>query len=202
MVHAELRLWRGTWALLRRRPLPIHDDTPQRFHPLDGSAYPQLVGGLGALLLLEIPAVHLALGAMVDPGLLRSALQFGLAVSTIYLGVWVLGDLRLLQESAGITVTPTSIVIDYGQRVCGTIPRSLARGVGVFEPGAGPNGSIRLAPVPFEANCELRLSEPVRLRGLQGRSVMGDRVVMHLRDPESLAAALERSANLDRCRHD
>ena len=194
----EMRMFVAALATLGFRPLRSPSASgATRFGAMQSRAYSGTVWTLVVLLLIETPAVHLSLGATMDEGIVRSVSRSVLLLSSIYLGLWLLGDLRLLQESPGVVLGHGRLEIDLGLRARGEVPfDAVVRaerissdvGEGRKEDDATP---IRITPMP-SPNCRIWLRHPVTIRGLVGLPMRGDRLDIYVDDPDSLVTALER----------
>lgn len=186
ILSAEMRLWRAARDLLLRRALP-----PTEPGYAVHSGHRQHVMALVVLLLIEAPSVHFIVGALLSPGLGRSLAQLVLGASSGYAIVWLLGDLRLLQETRGLVVEPERLCFDCGQRAQGEVPLDRVARIetGRFE---SDGGSIRVSPT-LVANCRIWLRHAVELRGPWGVRLRGDRVDVHLGDPDALVRTAGKS---------
>lgn len=156
--------------------------------------YAKTVTTVLVLLAVEAPAMHLLLGALMDATPTRAIVQAVLLASSLYLALWLVGDLRLLRESVGVEVTEDAVVFDIGQRVQGQVAReSIVEALAEppQDPIAGTPGALRVTPMALP-NCRLTLREPASLRGLYGRGHTTSRVDLYVDDPEAFVAALQR----------
>ncbi|MCH9687369.1 MAG: hypothetical protein K0V04_38400 [Deltaproteobacteria bacterium] len=197
-VVSEMRMFVAALATLTLRPLR----TPQtpgrvRFGSMASSVYGGTVTALVVLLVIEAPAVHLLLGALMDEGLARSVTQAVLLLSSIYLGVWLLGDLRLLKEAPGVIVGDGRLEIELGLRARGEIGLDEIVGVDLDPIDKGDDAGadrdatpILIAPMAAP-NCRVWLHRPVTMRGLVGIPMRGDRLDIYVDDPSGLAKALD-----------
>lgn len=192
LLTAEARMLAAAWRALLRRPLRPADVQGQRFSVLGKGTYKKTVTVLLVLLAVEAPAVHLLLGALMEPTLSRTVAQAVMLVSSLYLAVWVLGDLRLLRESAGVVVTAEAVVFDVGQRAQGVVPREhIAQALAEppSDPIAGTPGAARVTPMP-PPNTTISLHTPAVLRGVYGLRKQTRAIDLYVDDPAALAAAL------------
>ncbi len=179
LFRRELRLWQAAYAQVTRRPLPPFD-AATRVAGFDRGTYPKLVVALVVLLALEAPAAHVLIGALTEAGWVRSVLQMVLLSSSLYLVVWLLGDLRLLAESRGFAIEDKALIVELGQRARGRIP---------LAEGDAPLRSVRLA-VGGPVNCHIHLRMPVEIEGPLGLTLRGDHLAVRVDDPDALVAAL------------
>ena len=188
LFRRELRLWQAAYAQVTRRPLPPFD-AATRVAGFDRGTYPKLVVALVVLLALEAPAAHVLIRALTEAGWVRSVLQMVLLSSSVYLVVWLLGDLRLLAESRGFAIEDKTLIVELGQRARGRIPLAdIDRAWAGVEDDA-PLRSVRLA-VGGPVNCHIHLRTPAEIEGPLGLTLRGDHLAVRVDDPDALVAAL------------
>lgn len=202
-VLSEMRMFVAAMATLTLRPRR-HPITPGRirFGAMGSGVYGATVTALMILLLIEAPAVHLVLGAVMDEGVVRTGTRGVLLFSSIYLGIWLLGDLRLLKESPGVVLGKERLELDLGLRARGEvgfdeIVRAEVVGSGSGEDTDGDVTPIRITPMPTP-NCRVWLRQPVTIRGLVGIPMCGDRLDIFVDDPSALVQALGERGEADR----
>lgn len=193
-VVAELRIFVAAAASLTLRPRPQPCTTEgERFSVMERSTHPATVVVLVVLLAIEAPTAHLLLGALMDEGPLRSLLRGGLLLSSVYLAIWLIGDLRLLRTTPGVVLTTDDLVVDVGLRMRGRVPLHHVVAAERIGPETEPSGealpTIRVTPQPAP-NCLLTLDAEVALRGLLGLEARGRRVALYVDEPERLLRAL------------
>ncbi len=188
LFRRELRLWQAAYAQVTRRPLPPFD-AATRVAGFDRGTYPKLVVALVVLLALEAPAAHVLIGALTEAGWVRSVLQMVLLSSSLYLVVWLLGDLRLLAESRGFAIEDKALIVELGQRARGRIPLADIDRAWTGAEGDAPLRSVRLA-VGGPVNCHIHLRMPVEIEGPLGLTLRGDHLAVRVDDPDALVAAL------------
>ena len=176
---------------MTRRPLaaPWVGPGEVMFTAMHTTTYPSLVVALLVLLAIEAPAVHFVLGALFEPSSTLAVARTVLLGSSAYLGVWLIGDLRILRESPGVVVGGDLLHVELGLRVRGRVPLAAVVAVDTADPGPSPT-AIRISPQP-EPNCHLLLCEPVILRGPFGIPLRGDRLDLYLDDPAGFVAVLD-----------
>jgi hypothetical protein len=189
LLRRELRLWQAAYAQITRRPPPALPEDTQRIAGFDRGTYPKLVVALVVLLALEAPAAHVLVGALTDAGLVRSVLQMVLLSSSLYLVVWLLGDLRMLAESRGFAIEDKALLVELGQRASGRILLADIEKSWVGGEDDAPFRSVRLA-VGGPVNCHVQLKTPAELEGPLGLTLRGDHLAVRVDDPEALVAAL------------
>jgi len=175
------------------RPAPVEG---KAFGAMAGSGYRNAVFVVLFMLAVEMPAVHLLLGVMIDAGLVRSIVQATLLLSSLYLALWLVGDLRLLRETPGFVVGSAKLEIALGQRARGQVPLAHVRRVERID---GPDANetaddggrpVRLTPLPAP-NCRIWLREPATLEGPMRWPLYGDRLDVFVDDPDGLVGALK-----------
>ena len=125
-VTSELRRLLAALRALSFRPVvrPAPAEGTRCFGAMAGGQNTQVVVGVLLLLAIEIPLVHLVLGAVLDQGPWRQLVRTGLLAGSVYLAIWLIGDLRLLRESAGVCVGADGIRVALGGRVQGEASRT------------------------------------------------------------------------------
>ena len=203
-VTSELRVLVAAARSLSRRPLEPLEVKPgwRRFGAMQRSSYGNIVAMLWLLIALEAPAVHLILGAIMVDGALRGVIRTLLLATSIYLALWLLGDLRLLRETPGVLLGDDVLVVEMGVRVQGTVALAQVTGAQLLgdqaaNPSAG-SGAIRITPQP-PPNCRIRLSSPARMRGLFGIPLRGELLDIYVDDPAGLVGELEFRRTLTPC---
>lgn len=195
-VLSEMRVFVAALATLTLRPLrPRITRGRARFGSMGSSVYGSTVLALIVLLVVEAPAVHIVLGAVMDDGAVRSATRGLLLFSSVYLAIWLLGDLRLLKEAAGIVVGDGHLEIDLGLRARGHVDLdNIVRAAIVADEDGDDQDCrpIRLTPMPAP-NARVWLRRPVVIRGIFGVPMRGDRLDVFVDDPTALVLALSES---------
>ncbi len=189
LLRRELRLWQAAYAQITRRPLVLHADDAKQVAGFDRGTYPKLVIALVVLLALEAPAAHVLVGVLTDAGLVRSVLQMLLLSSSLYLVVWLLGDLRLLAESRGFVIEDKMLVVELGERARGRIPLSDIDRTWAGGEDDTPLRRVRLA-VGGPVNCHIHLKTQAEIEGPLGLTLRADHLSVRVDDPEALTAAL------------
>lgn len=189
LLRREFRLWQAAYAQVTRRPLPSRSDDAKRVAGFERGTYPKLVIALVVLLALEAPAAHVLVGALTEPGLVRSVLQMLLLSSSLYLVVWLLGDLRLLAESRGFVIEDNTLVVELGQRARGRIPLADIERTWAGGEDDAPLRCVRLA-VGGPVNCHVHLRSQAEIEGPLGLTLRGDHLAVRVDDPDALVAAL------------
>jgi len=137
---------------------------------------------------------------MLDEGVARSITQGALLVSSLYLALWLLGDLRLLRETPGFVVGPKRLEVALGQRARGEVAlRDVVRvvradGDGDDEDEGEDEGDdevrpLRLTPLPTP-NCRVWLRKPATLEGPMRWPLQGERLDVYVDDPEGFVDAM------------
>ncbi len=195
-VRCEARTHAAALKSVAGRPLARADleDGRQRFGAMERSSYGQAVTVLLMLIAVELPAVHLILGAVMEEGALRSLVRGVLLGSSAYLALWLIGDLRLLRETPGVWLSPDALVIELGLRVRGRVEWSNVIGAQVLaaedDPPADQSRVIRITPLP-RPNCRVRMRSPVSMRGILGLPLQGDMLDLYVDDPAGLRSSVE-----------
>ncbi|HKP61373.1 MAG TPA: hypothetical protein VJV78_31810 [Polyangiales bacterium] len=176
---------------IARRPLAPVEVKPgwHRFGAMETSSYGNLVSMVLLLLVLEAPAVHLILGAVMEDGALRGVIRILLLSSSVYVALWLIGDLRLLRETPGVMLGDGMLMVALGQRVNGEVAlTNVTAAQRLLEP-ADDTSSIRITPQP-RPNCRIRLSSAVSMRGLFGAPLRGEMLDVYVDDPAGLVASI------------
>jgi hypothetical protein len=195
-VRCEARTLAAALKSVVGRPLARVDleDGRQRFGAMERSSYGQAVTVLLMLIAVELPAVHLIVGAVMEEGALRSLVRGVLLGSSAYLALWLIGDLRLLRETPGVWLSPDALVIELGLRVRGRVEWSNVIGAQVLaaedDPPADQSRVIRITPLP-RPNCRVRMRSPVSMRGILGLPLQGDMLDLYVDDPAGLRSSVE-----------
>jgi len=194
-VLSEARILVAALMSLTRRPIKPVNVEPgwRRFGVLETSAYGHIVTMLLLLIVLETPAVHVIVGAVLDDTALRKVVRGLLLGSNIYLAVWLIGDLRLLRESPGILLGKDTLVVKLGLRVQGSVPLANVDGAERLnaqdaKPTEGRR-AIRITPQP-QPNCRVTLRSPVGMRGVVGIRVKGDMLDIFVNEPGELVSSI------------
>ena len=192
----EARILVAALMSIGQRPLKPVDVKPgwRRFGAMDTSSYGNIVAMLVLLIAVEAPAVHLILGAVMEDGALRGTIRGLLLGSSIYLAMWLIGDLRLLRETPGVLLGKDVLAVEMGLRVNGKVGLENVTGAHsvVAEDAKPTDGSpaIRITPQPAP-NCRIRLSSAVSMRGLFGIPLRGEMLDISVDDPAGLISAVE-----------
>ena len=166
---------------LRRAPLPTLDGWTTGRTGQGG----QLVAALLVLTAFEAPAVHLVLHAKLGPG--HALLQLAIGALHLYGVAWLVGDLRLVRESAHV-LGPDALSLRQGARWRGEVPYAQLAAVELASPAARPD-TLRLSGLDTP-NVLLRLRAPVAIAGPFGISRRAARIALHLDEPAAFADAL------------
>ena len=194
-VLSEARILVAAFMSLARRPIKHGVVKPgwRRFS-VETTSYGNVVVMLLLLIVLEAPAVHLILGAVMEEGTLRSVIRGVLLGSSIYLAVWLLGDLRLLRESPGVLLGPHLLAVELGLRVNGEVTLENVTGA---QPSVAQDAkpetrtrAIRITP-HAPPNCRIRLGSEVSMRGIFGIPLKGEALDLHVENPADLVSAIE-----------
>ncbi|MET0385084.1 MAG: hypothetical protein ABW321_03950 [Polyangiales bacterium] len=161
---------------------------------MNSSGYGNTVVMLIVLIALETPATHFVLGSLLRDGFTRTLVRCTLLGTSVYLGLWLLGDLRLLRETPGVTIGPFAMTITLGMRYRGEVALhhvTEAQVITQNSPLASPTTAhaLQITPQP-RPNCRIRLSEVITLRGPFGIPLRGDTLDLYVDDPEDLVAWL------------
>ena len=197
MIHkppSEASILAAGFASILRRPLETRADPSggQHFGSMETSAYGNTVAVLLLLLVVEAPAVHALLGAAMQDGVLRAVIRAALLVSSAYLAVWLLGDLRLLRETPGVSIDGDVLRVALGARVHGEVRLSQVTSARRLTGTEETVRAIRITPQPAP-NCRIQLSASVTMRGIFGIPVQGDALDIYVDNPDGLVSALARS---------
>lgn len=174
---------------LRRRPIAAD---PSAFSTTAQSSYPSLVVVIIVASAFELPAMHLLLGARLGPG--HAGVHLAVLALHLYSIAWLLGELRLLRESAH-TIRDGALCLRLGLRAGGRVPLGAIAAVRLlpppdpFAPRKRERGLARLTPLDAP-NLRLELSEPVTLVRLFGQRRQATTLELHVDEPERLCAAL------------
>jgi hypothetical protein len=191
----ELRLFIAACRALSLRPIarrPVPEGV-QCFGAMGDPQYGQLVVGLLIVLLIEAPLVHLLLGAALADGPWQTLVRASFALTSVYVGIWLIGDLRLLRESHGVCVGPGTLHVDLGRRVQGTVALADIGTVDTLATPPDHDGKpIRISPYP-EPNVRVELRRPVAMSGSFGRQFSGDRLHIYVDDAAALVRAIRRA---------
>ena len=204
-VLSEARVLVAGGKSVVSRPLAKLEVRPgwRRFGAMETSSYGNIVAMLLLLIVVEAPGVHLILGAVMEDTTLRAVIRAVLLGSSIYLGIWLLGDLRLLRETPGVSLGDDALNVEFGLRVQGTVALDDVVGARVLD-GYDPRSpdasrAIRISPLP-QPNVRVRLRSPVSMRGIVGVPLRGEVLDMYVDDPAGLVSAIE--ATLATSRHE
>jgi hypothetical protein len=194
-IRAEARILVAAWRSIWRRPVEPVDERPgcRDFGAMQTSSYGNTVIMLVLLIVVEAPAVHFILGATMEDGALRALIRGVLLGSSIYLAVWLIGDLRLLRETPGVSLGRDVLTVELGQRVYGEVALEEVTGARLLAPDDEPTDglhAIRITPQP-RPNCRIQLRSVVGMRGMFGMSLQGDVLDIYVDDPAGLVSALE-----------
>ncbi len=174
---------------LRRRPIAPADAA---FGATATSSYPSLVVGIIVASALELPAVHLLLSARLGPG--HAGTHLAVLALHLYSIAWLLGDRRLLAESAH-TVEAGALVLRLGLRASGRVPLGAITKAhrlpppDPFAPRKRERGLLRVTPLD-PPNVRLELAEPITIRTLLGMRRQARTLELYVDEPERLCAAL------------
>jgi hypothetical protein len=161
---------------------------------MDTSSYGHVVTMLLLLIALEAPALHFILGAVLQDGAVRGLIRGVLLGSSLYLALWLIGDLRLLRETPGVLLGKDVLVVALGMRVNGEVALNNVTGAEclVAEQAKQAHGSraIRVTPQP-RPNCRIRLDAEAAMRGIFGSRLRGETLEIFVDDPAGLVAAIE-----------
>lgn len=176
---------------IARKPLAPVEVKPgwRHFGAMETSSYGNVVSMVLLLLVLEAPAVHLILGAVMDDGALRGLIRVLLLASSVYLALWLLGDLRLLRETPGVSLGDGLLTVALGQRVNGEVALANVTGAQQLIEPTDDTHAIRITPQP-RPNCRIRLSSAVSMRGLFGARLRGEMLDIYVDDPAGLVASI------------
>ena len=130
----------------------------------------------------------------MEDGAMRGLVRGLLLGSSIYLVVWLIGDLRLLRETPGVLLGKGVLAIEMGLRVNGKVALSNVTGAHCLvaqdpKPAAGSR-AIRITPL-LQPNCRIRLSSAVSMRGSFGIPLKGDLLDIYVDDPAGLVSSIE-----------
>ena len=193
---SEARILVAAARSICRRPLQPVADTPGflRFGAMETSSYSHTVTMLLLLIVLEAPAVHAILGSVMEEGTLRGVIRGGLLGSSIYLAVWLIGDLRLLRETPGVQLGDRGVDIELGLRVNGSVALAKVTGAELLKGQQPKRGhgkrAIRISPQP-RPNCRIQLRSPVTLRGVFGVPLRGEALDVYVDDPAGLVSSIQ-----------
>jgi len=143
------------------------------FDAFGTQAYPTLVVAIWVLLAIEVPAVHLILGSFLEPSPTRELLRWLMIGSSLDLGLWLIGDLRLMRERPVLCFQPDRMELRLGQRACADIPRDQLTTLRCISPSAPPPAApsparpLRITPLQAP-NLRIELSERIEIRLLYG----------------------------------
>jgi hypothetical protein len=181
---AELAILAAATRALRRAPLAPRAG----FAVLETSNYPRLALALVLLSLIEAPATHLMVHALVHAHALTGHLI--LLFVHGYTFLWIAGDLRMLRE-ARHACEARGLRIALGARASAFIPYDDILALHSSPPGH--TRALRLTPMdtPNLVLVLRRRVEVVRMLGITQRS---DCLALYLDDPEALRAELARRA--------
>lgn len=193
---SEASILAAGFESILRRPLETVTIPPgsQHFSSMETSSYGNTVAVLLLLLVVEAPAVHAILGAVMDEGVLRGGIRAALLVSSAYLAVWLLGDLRLLRETPGISLDGDVLRVALGARVHGEVRLSHVTSARRLTGHEEAVRAIRITPQPTP-NCRIHLSASVTMRGIFGISVAGEALDVYVDDPDGLVSAVAHSSS-------
>jgi hypothetical protein len=199
ILRSELRLLGAAARALSFRPRaePAEVEGVVRFAPATAE-YQQLVVALIVMLLIEIPLAHLVLGMIIDDGPGWTGVRGALILGSVYLIVWLIGDLRLLRESPGVSVGQ-SIRVELGQRARGEVALSDVTAVQVLsgldneqsDAEATLERTVRITARPAP-NVRVVLKRPVSMVGRFGIPRSGTRLDIHVDEPQALVSAIKR----------
>ena len=192
-----LSWWGGLFRALTRRPLrgPSAGDSGvaegSSFGAFATQAYPNMVVAIWVLLAIEMPAMHLLLGSFMEPSPGREVLRWGMLASSLYLGSWLVGDLRLMREAPLLRFRGRSVELRLGQRVRADLEvADIAEVHRIVDEPSRPRDPKRLRVTPLQApNLRIELKAPTRVRMLYGIQREVQAIELFVDDPE---AALRR----------
>jgi len=190
----EARVLGAALRSFTRRPIRQSDVPPgwRRFGASSAS-YANVVVMLLVLLLIEAPAVHMLVGALMEDGALRAVVRGLLLGSSVYLAVWLIGDLRLLRESSGVLLGENGLSVQLGGRCHGLVPlESVVSAQQLAEQSAAPGAdadSIRITPLQ-PPNCRLTLRSPVTLQLPFGLAAQVTRLDLFVDEPSAFSCAI------------
>jgi hypothetical protein len=114
--------------------------------------------------------------------------------SSVYLALWLIGDLRLLRETPGVLLGKDMLVVELGLRVNGKVGLEAVTGARALDADdAVPcDGSraIRITPQP-RPNCRIQLRSRVSMHGIFGAPLRGDVLDVYVDEPAALVEAIE-----------
>ena len=168
----------------------------RRFGAMETSSYGNTVTMLMLLVVLEAPGVHLLIGASMEEGPLRDGVRGVLLGSSIYLAIWLIGDLRLLRETPGVLLGSDILAVEMGVRAQGQVSLDTVAGAQLLGEPRAVQGcavrAIRVSPQP-RPNCRIQLRSAVTLRGLVGIPVTGEALDLYVDDPSGLVRSVEKA---------
>jgi hypothetical protein len=193
-VHSEARVFVAAFRSLLRRPLKPPDEQPgwRHFGAMETSSYANIVSMLLLLIVFEAPALHLILGAVMEAGRWRGLLRGVQLGSSLYLAAWLMGDLRLLRETPGVSLGHGVLAVALGQRVNGEVAlQNVIEAQRLDDSDSPPEGArvLRITPKP-RPNCRVRLRSAVSMRGIFGSARHGDMLDIYVDDPAGLVSAI------------
>lgn len=192
----EARVIFAALKSLARRPLQPVQVEPgwRRFGAMDTSSYGNIVAMLLLLIVVETPATHIILGSLMHPSATRAVLRILLVGSSVYVAVWLLGDLRLLRETPGVLLGQAELLVELGVRVNGSVQLANITHAELLNArlssSSRDSNTIRITPQP-KPNCRVYLRSPVSMRGLFGIARRGAKLDVYVDDPEGLVTAIE-----------
>ncbi len=175
---------------LGRRPLPPAD--PAAFGVMNRSSYPTLVVAMIVASAFELPVVHMLLSAKLGPG--HAGVHVAVVALHVYSIAWLLGDRRLLRESAH-RIEGGVLALRLGLRASARVPLAAIASARVlpppdpFAPKRRERGLVRVTPLDAP-NVRLELSEPALVRGLFGVRREARAIELYVDEPEPLCGAV------------
>ncbi len=175
---------------LLRRPLPVA--APGAFGVTATSSYPGLVVAMIVASAFELPVLHMFLSAKLGPG--HAGVHVAVLALHVYSIAWLLGDRRLLHESAH-EIAKGALMLRLGLRPSARVPLSAIASARVlappdpFAPRRREPGLVRVTPLDAP-NVRLELSQPVVVRGLFGVRREARAIELYVDGPERFCGAV------------
>lgn len=175
-----------------RGPLPSAD--PVRLRSWANSQYGGVLAGLLLVLAVEAPLVHLLIGEMMNPGTAATVIQRVFLFASAYAAIWLIGDARLMKESAH-EAGPSGLDVSLGLRWHGHIPYAAMASVEMTTSGGEGQGAavVSIQPVTLDVpNVVLRLRRPVTIVGMFGIRREAMEVRLFVDEPSALVDHVQR----------
>ncbi|WP_394845056.1 hypothetical protein LZC95_49390 [Pendulispora brunnea] len=162
------------------------------------SQYKPILFVLILLMAIEIPVMHLLLAHVLGSGGWKTVLQRVIAGLSAYGVIWLIGDARLMRESAHV-LRPEGLELRLGLRWNGLVPYDaidrVARAPGVLSPRPG---AVDITPVGMDTpNVVVYLRTRIELYGIFNIPRTADEVRLFVDEPNALIAALREVMHAD-----